>query len=67
MVLPFTEAKAAKAADLNVVLVNRPGNAALSTDEQTQFTVVTSFETISLEMPSNKRKLVDEDIETEVN
>lgn len=65
--LLFTEAKAAKAADLNVVILNRPGNAALSTDDQALFTVVTSFETISLEIPSNKRKLVDENIEIEVN
>lgn len=44
-----TEAKAAKEAGLNVVVLERPGNAELSEDDRKEFTVVKSFADIPLE------------------
>lgn len=43
------EAKAAKEAGLNVVVLERPGNAELSEDDRKEFTVVKSFADIPLE------------------
>lgn len=43
------EAKAAKEAGLNVVVLDRPGNAELSEDDRKEFTVVKSFADIPLE------------------
>lgn len=42
------EAKAAKEAGLNVVVLDRPGNAELSEDDRKEFTVVSSFADIPL-------------------
>lgn len=43
------EAKAAKEAGLNVIVLERPGNAELSEDDRKEFTVVKSFADIPLE------------------
>lgn len=43
------EAKAAKEAGLNVVLLDRPGNAELSEDDRKEFTVVSSFSDLPFE------------------
>lgn len=45
------EAKAAKEAGLNVVVLDRPGNAELSEDDRKEFTVVSSFADIPLAAP----------------
>lgn len=39
----YAEAKAAKEAGLNVVLLDRPGNVELSEEERKEFTVITTF------------------------
>lgn len=43
------EAKAAKEAGLNVVLLDRPGNAELSEDDRKEFPVISSFSDLPLE------------------
>lgn len=43
------EAKAAKEAGLNVVVLDRPGNAELSEDDRKEFTVISSFADIPFE------------------
>lgn len=43
------EAKAAKEAGMNVVLLDRPGNAELSEDDRKEFTVVSSFSDLPFE------------------
>lgn len=43
------EAKAAKEAGLNVVVLDRPGNAELSEDDRKEFTVISSFTDLPLE------------------
>ncbi|XP_055526472.1 enolase-phosphatase E1 isoform X2 [Wyeomyia smithii] len=45
----IAEAKAAKEAGLNVVLLDRPGNAELSEDDRKEFTVISSFTDIPIE------------------
>lgn len=61
------EAKAAKAAELQVIVLDRPGNAPLSDADRTEFKVVTSFADIVVDgaASSGKRKLADEDVATE--
>ncbi|XP_044745633.1 enolase-phosphatase E1-like isoform X2 [Coccinella septempunctata] len=51
------EAEAAKSADVNVVLVEREGNAPISEESRTNFTVVSSFAEVSAE--KMKRKIVE--------
>lgn len=67
-----TEAKAAKSADLKVIVLERPGNAPLTEADRVEFTVATTFADISLDVvPTGavKRKLADEEnvAEPEVN
>ncbi|XP_052902084.1 enolase-phosphatase E1-like [Anopheles moucheti] len=45
----YAEAKAAKDAGLNVVLLDRPGNVKLSDEERKEFTVISSFSDLSFE------------------
>ncbi|XP_058465775.1 enolase-phosphatase E1 [Malaya genurostris] len=45
----IAEAKAAKEAGLNVVVLDRPGNAELSDDDRSAFTVISSFTDIPIE------------------
>lgn len=45
----YAEAKAAKEAGLNVVLLDRPGNVELSEEERKEFTVITTFSDLSFE------------------
>lgn len=42
-----TEAKAAKEAGVNVVVVMRPGNAALTDEDKANFPLISSFEQIT--------------------
>uniref|UniRef100_A0A182VXR1 Enolase-phosphatase E1 n=1 Tax=Anopheles minimus TaxID=112268 RepID=A0A182VXR1_9DIPT len=45
----YAEAKAAKDAGLNVVLLDRPGNVKLSDEERKEFTVISTFSDLSFE------------------
>lgn len=54
------EATAAMKADINVVLLDRPGNAPFTVEHRTEFSVVTSFDDINLDgVKLGKRKLAD--------
>lgn len=52
------EAKAAKLAGLNTIVLNRPGNKSFSDEEKQQFNIVESFADIIIEpVVGNKRKI----------
>ncbi|XP_049530695.1 enolase-phosphatase E1-like [Anopheles darlingi] len=64
------EAKAAKEAGLNVVLLERPGNAELSEEDRKEFTVIKTFSDLSFETvpeengtSANGKRKIDETIE----
>lgn len=58
------EAKAAQDAGMNVVIVVRPGNAALTDEEKKEFAVIETFETLPLEeVTTGKRKIQEEEVE----
>uniref|UniRef100_A0A2M4AS03 Enolase-phosphatase E1 n=1 Tax=Anopheles triannulatus TaxID=58253 RepID=A0A2M4AS03_9DIPT len=64
------EAKAAKEAGLNVVLLERPGNAELSEDDRKEFAVIKTFSDLSFETVAeengtslNGKRKIDETIE----
>lgn len=64
------EAKAAKEAGLNVVLLERPGNAELSEDDRKEFAVIKTFSDLSFETATeengaslNGKRKIDETIE----
>ena len=46
--LIFTEASAAEEADVHVAVVVRPGNAGLTDDEKTYYSLITSFSELYL-------------------
>lgn len=47
-ILIFTEASAAEEADVHVAVVVRPGNAGLTDDEKTHYSLITSFGELDL-------------------
>lgn len=47
-ILIFTEASAAEDADVHVAVVVRPGNAGLTDDEKTYYSLITSFNDLYL-------------------
>lgn len=47
-ILIFTEASAAEEADVHVAVVVRPGNAGLTDDEKTYYSLITSFSELDL-------------------
>lgn len=47
-ILIFTEARAAEEADVHVAVVVRPGNAGLTDDEKTYYSLITSFSELYL-------------------
>nr|CAD7261331.1 unnamed protein product [Timema shepardi] len=64
----FAEAKAAKEAGLNAVLVVREGNAPLSSEDKAIFPVITSFQDFVFEVSAKRQKLSsDGPSEMEVN
>uniref|UniRef100_A0A182SUN1 Enolase-phosphatase E1 n=1 Tax=Anopheles maculatus TaxID=74869 RepID=A0A182SUN1_9DIPT len=52
----YAEAKAAKEAGLNVVLLDRPGNVELSEEERKEFTVITTFSDLAFEQEVPKEE-----------
>lgn len=65
----LTEAKAAKEANLKVVLLERPGNSPFSDDDRAEFTIASSFADISLETVALGKRKYQENVieEAEVN
>lgn len=67
----YAEAKAAKDAGLNVVLLDRPGNVKLSEEERKEFTVISTFSDLSFEVEkkengdsvSNGKRKIEDTIE----
>ncbi|GAB0086132.1 Enolase-phosphatase E1 [Sergentomyia squamirostris] len=55
------EAKAARDAGVNVVILERPGNAALTDEEKKEYRIIDSFELLPLEeVTTGKRKIQEE-------
>lgn len=63
--LTITEAEAAKSAGMNVVLLNRPGNAPFTNEDKESFKLIDNFDVLKFDSVALKRKIEETD-ETEV-
>ena len=65
-IFAFLEAKAARQANMQVIILDRSGNSQLTDEERNEFEVLTSFENIDLDSFCLKRK-ADDNLTEEVN
>ena len=63
----YTEARAAKEAGLQVLLVTRPGNGAISEEERQEFGVISSFNELTLVLPEEMETFERTDDGEEIN
>lgn len=59
----LTEAEAAKTSGMNVLVLDRPGNAPLTAEEKSEYIIISSLNDIPLEPVSVKRKIEEENPE----